>query len=126
MIPAHVLRKMNQTERRFMLLLEDALHAGRIVHWDFEAITFVLGEQCRYTPDFRAIDAEGVTTFYEIKGAHIRDDGKVKYRAACDKEPWFRWSMRQWKKNEGWSTLHDTHPHHDHINQTNQHNGQEA
>jgi hypothetical protein len=69
----------------------------------YEEITFKLGPDCRYTPDFWSQEADDTITISEIKG-HWRDDAKVKIRVAAEKFPMFRFEA--WSKpNKIWSRV---------------------
>jgi hypothetical protein len=72
--------------------------------WKFEAITFRLGDDCRYTPDFMVIAEDDVVEFHEVKG-FWRDDAKVKLRVAAEQYPMFRFkAFRRVKKT--WQVEH--------------------
>ena len=43
---------MNKTEEAYAKTLQVRKLAGEIVDWQFEAQTFKLAADCRYTPDF--------------------------------------------------------------------------
>ena len=94
--PAHTPGKMNKTEQEFahkLSAMEDVLY------WQFEALTFKLGHNCRYTPDFIAVTQDEIRV-YEVKGPYIREDAMVKFKAAADKFPQFRWIMAQKKRGQ--------------------------
>lgn len=95
-------RHWNKTEEAFSRLLDIRLRAGEIREWWFEALTFKLGRDCRYTPDFAAIHADGSLHLHEVKGSFCRDDAKAKFRAAATMFPFFGWWWAQLKKGE-WS-----------------------
>jgi hypothetical protein len=93
--------KLNKTEQRWFLHLQ-ALRCGKIMHGESwseihaQAITIELGEGCRYRPDFAAV-VNGKLTFWETKGAFVRDAGKVKYKVAPRIWPEFDFYLAQWK-----------------------------
>lgn len=46
------------------------------------AMTFKIGDDCRYTPDFMALNIDGELIAYETKG-FMRDDARVKLKVAA-------------------------------------------
>lgn len=90
-------RQWNKTEEAFSRILDARLRANEIRQWWFESMTFKLGRDCRYTPDFNVIHADGSLHLYEIKGAYVRDDARVKFRVAATVYPCFGWWWGQWK-----------------------------
>ena len=56
----------------------------------FEQLTFRLGDDCRYTPDFWVQEPDDTMTLIEVKG-HWRDGAKEKIRIASEMYPQFRW-----------------------------------
>lgn len=102
--------RMNQTEKRMAQILDMRKRMGFIREWWYESVTFVVGlERTRYTPDFVCNMADGSLEIVEVKGAHIRDDARVKFQVAARQYPFARWTMKQWKKGE-WLTLYDYAP----------------
>ena len=83
----HVPGEMNKLERAWS---EELTGAG--CDWQFEAITFKLARDTRYTPDFFAIFSDDVPTFWEVKG-FMRDDARVKLKVVADKWPRFRFIL---------------------------------
>jgi hypothetical protein len=81
--------EMNELEREFFNTLELRRHAGEFTYVYFEQMTFKLGPDLRYTPDFMAQSAEGgFISLYETKG-FFRDDSRVKIIAAAQMFPMF-------------------------------------
>jgi hypothetical protein len=67
----------------------------------FEELTFRLGGDCRYTPDFWVMEGDGVLALVECKG-FWRDDAKAKLRVAAERYPNFRWkAFRKLPKSQG-------------------------
>ena len=92
--------KQNQTEARYDRELAMLLRAGEIVWYGFEALTFRLADDTRYTPDFIVIDSAGAVTAREIKG-FWRDDAKVKIKVAATLFPWIAfWAIQA--DGKGW------------------------
>ena len=102
---------MNETEREYSLLLEALKQKGEIAWWGFEAITLRLADGCRYTPDFVTVKPCGTwkehhdLTFIEIKGGHIWDDSKVKFKVAREQFWWAEFVCWQKKKGQ-WKQLY--------------------
>jgi hypothetical protein len=88
---------MNKTEKLFAFSLEAQQRQGIVHSWMYERVTLKLGDDCRYTPDFFVILPDGQITIYETKGAFIREDARVKLRAAAEMFP-FRFILAQYKK----------------------------
>lgn len=80
--------RMNKTEAAWALQLEAERRDGAVLAYHFEAVTFKVGDDCRYTPDFFVVLADGSIRFDEIKG-FIRDDALVKVKVAARMFPWF-------------------------------------
>lgn len=94
---------LNKTERAYRDLLEFRKRAGEIHDYCTHATTFILGKDCRYTPEFMVVESDMTITIIEVKG-HIEDDALVKFRAAQKQMPWFTWIMVSRTKN-GWETI---------------------
>lgn len=84
--------KMNRWEERYTTVLRACKGAGTVVDWRYEGLTLKLGHDCRYTPDFLVVMADGTLELHEIKGFR-RDDSMVKIRAAATAFPWFRFVL---------------------------------
>jgi hypothetical protein len=91
--------EMNGTEKAYDALLASRKHAGEIVWYAFEAITFVLEGGVRYTPDFIVQLATGEIEVHEVKGFWT-DDARVKVRMAQGRFP-FRFLAIMGKKKKG-------------------------
>lgn len=93
--------KLNKTEQRYLSLLQ-AVRAQKISLGEVwgeirpQAIVLELGEGCRYRPDFSAV-VNGRLTFWEVKGAWVYAEGKVKYKVAPRLWPEFDFHLAQWK-----------------------------
>jgi len=88
-------RKMNKIEAAYGDLLK-----GRpdVVWTEFEGITLRLGDDCRYTPDWPLMLADGTLEMHETKG-FMRDDALVKIKAAAARYP-FRFVLVRREKSE--------------------------
>ena len=95
---------MNKTEEAYAELLQARKLAGEIIEWQFEAVTFKLAEDTRYTPDFAVLLATGEQEFIDAKGGGpIDPKSLVKIKCAAEKFPQFRFVIEQKlaKKNIG-------------------------
>jgi len=78
----------NKTEQAYYATqLGPRLQRGELVRVDFEAETLLLGDDLRYTPDFRVVPADGLLEFHEVKGPYKREDAIVKLRTAPELHP---------------------------------------
>ena len=97
---------MNQTETAFASILEQRRAIGEVISWEFEAMTFKLAIDCRYTPDFAIWLADGSMEFVDVKGSGPMDEkSRVKAKVAAEKFPQFVFviEQRQAKKlGGGW------------------------
>lgn len=96
--------EMNATETKYAESLQARKLAGEIEAWRFEAVTFKLADDCRYTPDFEVYRVDGSIEYVDVKGGGpIDPKSRVKIKVAAEKWPWFSWVMEQLqsKKNGG-------------------------
>lgn len=77
--PRRIPGKRNGLEREFEEILKSRVASGELAWYDFEAITFKLGTDCRYTPDFSTMHANGDLVCYETKG-YMQEDARVKMK----------------------------------------------
>jgi hypothetical protein len=61
--------QMNSTETAYRDLLVDRVAAATIHRFLFEAITFKLADDVRYTPDFAVWMPDGTLEFHEVKAS---------------------------------------------------------
>lgn len=89
--------ELNKTELAFLYWLR----ATR-THEDIgvQNLTFKLGDNCRYTPDFSAVRDRRLY-IYEVKG-FWRDDARVKIKAAARMFRWACFVAVQKRKGGGW------------------------
>ncbi len=83
---------MNKGEQRYADHLDTLKAKGHIAAWYYEAVSFLIGPNCRLTPDFEVHDMEGYISYHEVKANrkgrwHGEDDAKVKMKAFVDKYP---------------------------------------
>ena len=76
--------RMNKTEAAYGDVLMTRMALGEILRFRFEEVVFVLGDRCRYTPDFEVVLEDGTVEYHEVKG-FWRDDARVKIKAAARK-----------------------------------------
>jgi hypothetical protein len=86
---------LNKTEAKF----RDCLQAQGLPWFGVQCWTLRLGDDCRYTPDFWAMNQYGHITAYEVKG-FWRDDARVKIKAAAAQYPMFDFIAAQLVKGE--------------------------
>jgi hypothetical protein len=101
---------MNQTESAYAELLAIRKHTGEIIDWWFEAVTFKLAENSRYTPDFMVLHLDGAIEFVNVKGGGPIDPNSLsKHKFAAEKFWLYRWTVEQkvakkhgggWKRTE--------------------------
>ena len=99
---------MNKTEARFGALLNVRKAAGEFDQVGFEALTFRLGFDCRFTPDWTCWFPNGGIVCYEVKGRtghkwYAKEDAMVKLRAASSMYPKVKFIL-VWPDGEGWET----------------------
>jgi len=71
--------KLNKLESSWLAVLR----ADITLTWvGVHALTFKIGDDCRYTPDFIALNLDGELIAYETKG-FMRDDARVKLKVAA-------------------------------------------
>lgn len=92
--------KMNKTEAAYAQVLEQRRLAGNIVWWAYEAITFKLAPDTRYTPDFVVQLHDDTMEVHETKG-FMREDSWIKLKVAAEKFPFRFFLVRQVPKKDG-------------------------
>jgi len=81
--------KLNKLEAAWLAVLR----ANTALQWvGVQCLTVKIGDDCRFTPDFAAIDRSGKLLAYETKG-FFRDDAKVKLKAAARQYPWIEFVL---------------------------------
>lgn len=95
---------MNKLEQRYADELESRKYAGEVAWWAFEAVTFVLAKDLRYTPDFLVMLSDGSLEVHEAKG-HWEAHARVKIKAAAEKFPMRFIALKAVPKKDGggWS-----------------------
>jgi len=71
--------RQNKTEAAYEAHLNLRKITGEVAWFQFEGITLKLGPDCRYTPDFAVLLADGTLELHEIKGTEkrVRKSGDV-------------------------------------------------
>lgn len=95
---------MNVLETQYAAHLEQEKSYGFIQWYAFEALTLKIADDCRYTPDFIVMHANGELQIHEVKG-YWMDDALVKIKAAAEKFPFrfMSFSPIPKKKGGGWA-----------------------
>jgi hypothetical protein len=90
-------RRPNATESRYAF---DILRVTEGVEsYEYEAVTFKLGNGLKYTPDYMVVKTKGSAEwieFHEVKGEKVWEDSIVKLKATAAKYPYFKFVMAQW------------------------------
>lgn len=95
-------RKKTQAESEYELILRLAHPDSKVL---YEAIKLRIADRCHYCPDFVVVNPEGWLTFIEVKGPHIWEDSKIKFKAAREMYPWAKFEMHQ-KRVDGWRQIY--------------------
>lgn len=94
---------MTRTEKAYAQILDTMKANGEILEWWFELVTLKLAPDCRYTPDFMVMVADGTIEFHETKGSFILDEkGLVKARMAAGSFPFVFVIAQQLGKKDGY------------------------
>jgi len=84
---------MNSSEERYARdVLDPMIAAGELHEWLFEPVTFRLGHDARFTPDFLLVYPDGSLELVDFKG-HQEEAALVRVKAAASRYPWFAWSI---------------------------------
>lgn len=93
---------LNQTEADYLVWLRKM----RPQWIGVKCITLNLGDKCKFTPDFWALDAEGLRAI-DTKGKHVWEDSIIKMKMAARLFPFIRFVKAQrikrgqpWKHHE--------------------------
>lgn len=70
--------EMNKNESAAALYLATLKNAGTILEFWFEAVTFKLADDVRYTPDFKILLPDGCIRFADVKSARRVKDPATK------------------------------------------------
>ena len=92
---------MNKTEAEYAGMLEERKARREIAWWKYEAITFKLADDTRYTPDFAVMLPNGEFEIHETKGGFIREDGWLKLKIAAGMFPFRFFLCQKLAKKDG-------------------------
>ena len=98
--PRRIPGEMNKTEAAYNSILEGRVKLGNVVEYHYESITFKLGPDCRYTPDFIVLAADDVLEAHEVKGFWA-DDARVKIKVAAQTFPLRFMAFKKQAKKDG-------------------------
>ena len=98
-------RGMNKWEAAYALVLKARQQAGEIDGFEFEGLSFKLGNGAYFTPDFVVVlwhEKFGgcMIELHEVKG-HWREAARVRIKVAASKYPWCRFVAVS-KDGAGW------------------------
>ena len=84
------------------------VRSGEFVQVGYEALTFRLGFDCRFSPDFACWTPDGRVVCFECKGRkgksyYAKDDALVKIRAAAAMYPMVTFII-VWPVNDEWGS----------------------
>ncbi len=88
---------LNKTEQAYLEHMRAHLATGSFI--EPHALTLLLGNGVRYTPDFIVSDTSGLWA-YEVKG-HMRDDAAVKLKVAAGKFTFIKFVL-VWRNGAQW------------------------
>jgi len=91
---------MNKSEARYADVLAALRLEGKVAAYWFEAFTFKLAPDTRYTPDFVVMLPDGTLEIHEVKG-HMEDDAWVKLKVAASLFPFRAVLVRPKPQREG-------------------------
>lgn len=77
-------------EREYAAYLAQEQLRGRIIHWVYEPVRFLLADKSTYKPDFLVQPNYGKLEVHEVKG-FWRRDARTKIKIAARMFPMFRW-----------------------------------
>jgi hypothetical protein len=98
--PKEPKQRKNQTEQRYERdHLWPQYQSGEIWDYRFEPIKLRLADNTFYTPDFLVVRGDGLE-IHEIKGGFEREDARVKWKAAAEAFPWFRFVVARYDKKK--------------------------
>ncbi len=90
-------QKLNKTEAAYLSHLRGVLPPESFV--EPHALTLLLANGLRYTPDFIVSDSSGLWA-YEVKG-HMRDDAAAKLKMAASKFTFIKFIL-VWRNGASW------------------------
>jgi hypothetical protein len=100
----HTPGQMNQTEAAYAESLQALKLTGEILDWKFEAVTFKIAKDTRYTPDFMVMYADCTVELVDCKGGGpINPTSLVKVKCAAEMFWMFNFVIeKRLPKKAGW------------------------
>lgn len=93
-------------EQHYAEHLLNLKRSGKLDYFRYEPVTFLIGDQCTYTPDFMVVhsDRSRPIEFHEVKGFQ-REDAIVKFKVAAANNPHFTFVMIGKNKDGSWKEM---------------------
>lgn len=98
----------NPTEREAAAIyIEPRRLAGEVRRYRAHAVTLLLADRLRYTPDWVIWLPDGRVEYLEVKGGHVHDDARAKFKMAVEQFPehTFYWAQKLRIKEGGWKLV---------------------
>jgi hypothetical protein len=95
----------SKLETAYYERLEELRVARKIVAFQYEPVTFLLGHRIYYKPDFLIVTKQFEIELHEVKGswkAKNQNAGRKGLKAAAARHPWFRFIAVTRDKEVGW------------------------
>ena len=93
--------EMNKLEEKYSHYLDEQKVRGIILFHAYEAISFRLAKNTKYTPDFYVVKADDLTVeCHETKGFWLPEQ-RVRIKVAQDLNPYFKFIGVMWNKKKG-------------------------
>jgi len=91
--------QLTKTELRYLRLLK--VQREPLCRILIQAIRLNLGlTNLNYTPDFCVVRPDRTLEMHEVKGAHVYEDARVKFKQAVATYPMFYWVWAQWEQGQ--------------------------
>jgi hypothetical protein len=91
----------SKLEKRYADHLALQQKAGAIAWWGYEALTFKLADNARFTPDFVVITRDYEIEIHETKG-HMREAAAVRIKVAASQFYWLPFFLIYSDGKTGW------------------------
>lgn len=98
----------NKTESEAAAIyIEPRKLSGEVRRYRAHAMTLLLADRLRYTPDWVIWLPDGRLEFMEVKGGHVYDDSLAKFKMAVEQFPehTFYWAQKFKLKQGGWKLV---------------------
>lgn len=103
--------EMNKGETRYAQWLDLQQKVGDVKRWYFQALTFKLAKDCRYTPDFLVFRGDAQICV-DVKGLKRKPDGtqtywatedsRIKIKVSAKMFPMYKWVIAFPLQNGNW------------------------